>query len=417
MLRREERMMKSTGQELDMVVLPSDQDASGRTFGASELEALARVVGRGTLVSTKGPEVKSFEGRFAALLGAGHGIASSSGSSAVHAAIAAVDPEPGDEIVTTAVTDMGAITPILYQGAIPAFADIDPSTCNVTAESVEAAITARTRAVIVTHLFGQPCDLEGISAVARKHGVALIEDCAQAPLATSRGRFVGTIGDYGAFSFQQGKHITCGEGGITLTNDSAAARRIYLWVNKGYGYGNEKPDHDFIALNSRMTELQGAFLGAQLDQIQGVVQARRSTADLMTEILSGVEGVALPVARPGDVHSYWKYALTIDPSVVPGGPVRVAEGLRALGVPSAPRYIQKPAFQCTIFTEQRTFGTSRWPFTLAQPSALDYSRERFPGTFEALDRVLVLPWNEKYEERHVEFLGEAVRRSILAAQS
>ncbi len=408
--------MKSREQELDLVALPSDQDATGRTFGASELEALARVVGRGTLVSTKGPEVKSFEGRFAALLGAAHGIASSSGSAAVHAALAAVDPEPGAEIVTTAVTDMGAITPILYQGAIPAFADIDPSTCNVTAESVEAAITSRTRAVIVTHLFGQPCDLDGISAIARKHGVAMIEDCAQAPLATSRGRFVGTIGEYGAFSFQQGKHITCGEGGITLTNDAAAARRIYLWVNKGYGYGNEKPDHDFIALNSRMTELQGAFLGAQLERIEGVVHARRRTADLMTEILADIEGIGLPTVRPGDVHSYWKYALTIDPAVVPGGPVRVAEGLRALGVPSAPRYIQKPAFQCTIFTEQRTFGTSRWPFTLAQPSALDYSRGRFPGTFEALDRVLVLPWNEKYEERHVEFLGEAVRRSILAAR-
>ena len=396
--------------------LPSDQDASGRTFGDEERAAIERVIASGTLVSTKGPEVKHFEAMFCSLLGSPHGIASSSGSAAVHAAVAAVDPEPGDEIVTTAITDMGAITPILYQGAIPVFADVDPATCNVTPTTIEAAITPRTRAVIVTHLFGRPCDLDGIAAVTRKHGVALIEDCAQAPLATSKGRNVGTIGDYGAFSFQQGKHITCGEGGLTLTNDAAAARRIYLWVNKGYGYGNEKPDHDFIALNGRMSEFQGAFLGAQLAKLEGVVNARRRTAHAMTEMLDGLEGVGLPRALPGDEHSYWKYSVTIDPGVIPGGPVRVAEALKVLGVASAPRYIQKPAFACTIFTEQRTFGSSRWPFTLARPEALDYSPERYPGTFAALETVLVLPWNEKYEERHVEFLGEAVRLAITSAK-
>ena len=408
--------MKSTPSELEILALPSDQDASGRTFGEAEIAALTRVVRRGTLVSTKGPEVKDFEARFLSMFGAKFGTASSSGSAAVHAALASVDPEPGAEVVTTAITDMGAITPILYQGAVPVFADVDPVTCNVTPESIEAAITSRTAAVIVTHLFGLPCDLDGILSVARKHGVAVIEDCAQAPLATSKGRFIGTIGDYGAFSFQQGKHITCGEGGITLTNDSAAARRMYLWVNKGYGYGNEKPDHDFIALNGRMSELQGAFLGAQLDQLQGVVEARRRTAALMSDQLADIEGLQLPTAATGDLHSYWKYSLTVDPAVIPGGPVRVAERLRAFGVPSAPRYIQKPAFQCTIFTDQRTFGTSRWPFTLAKPEALDYSAERFPGTFQALDRVLVLPWNEKYDNRHVEYLSEAVRRSVAAVR-
>lgn len=398
------------------LALPSDQDASGRTFGPEELAGVERVLNRGTLVSTKGPEVKAFESGFAARVGARFATANSSGSAAVHGALAAIDPEPGSEIITTAITDMGAITPILYQGAIPVFADVDPRTCNVTASAIESAITERTRAIIVTHLFGSPCDMDAIMAVAAKHGVAVIEDCAQALLATSKGRHVGTIGAFGTFSFQQGKHITCGEGGITITNDDLMARRLYLWVNKGFGYGNEKPDHDFIALNSRMSEVQGAILAAQLEKLDGVVTARRAMANLLSEQIADVEGIATPFHYPGDEHSYWKYCLNVDLAAIAGGPVAIGNALKTLGVASAPRYIQKPAYECTIFTDQRTFGTSRWPFSLARPEAIDYSAAKLPDTYKALAEVLVLPWNERYNESHITFLAEALRWAVAEAR-
>ena len=397
--------------------LPSDQDASGRTLGQEEIDAVTAVLRSGTLVSTKGPVVKDFERRFAAMLGVAHATANSSGTSAIHAAIAAIDPEPGEEFVTTAITDMGALTPILYQGAIPVFADVDPRTCNLTAAGVEAAISDRTRAIVITHLFGCPADMAAIGAVAAKYGLPIIEDCAQAYLARSNGRLVGTIGDFGCFSLQQGKHITTGEGGITVTSDAAAARRIYLWVNKGYGYGNEKPDHDFIAPNARMTELQGAVAGAQLAKLAGSVEQRQKMATMLTELLGDIEGISPPSPLPGDEHVYWKYCLTMDHRLIAGGPVSVGAALRDLGVASVPRYIQKPAFQCTIFTEQRTFGSSRWPFSLARPEALDYSPARLPGTFAALDGVLVLPWNEGYREEHVEFLSAAIHHAVAEARS
>ena len=396
--------------------LPSDQDASGRTFGAEELAAVARVLQRGTLVSTKGPEVHDFEQRFATMMGAAHAHATSSGSAAVHAAVAGIDPEPGEEIITTAITDMGALTPILYQGAIPVFADVDPDTCNITAESIEAAITSRTRAVIATHLFGNPCDMAGIKTVAARHGIPIIEDCAQALLAKSGGNTVGTIGDYGTFSFQQGKHITAGEGGITVCRDGDAARRVYLWINKGYGYGTEKPDHDFVALNSRMTEIHGAILSAQINRLVRVVEARRQHAALLSEMLCGIEGIATPIERVGDIHTYWKYCLTIDTRIIPAGPMAIGAHLQRLGIASAPRYIQKPAYECTVFREQRTFGSSRWPFPLAQPSALDYSADRLPGTYRALAQALVLPWNENYTEAHVHYLAESLEAAIDATR-
>ncbi|MEM7385761.1 MAG: aminotransferase class V-fold PLP-dependent enzyme, partial [Verrucomicrobiota bacterium] len=199
--------------------LPSDQDSTGRTLGESEIAYVTRAIESGTLTSTKGEFTKQLETGFASLLGCEHTYACASGSAAVHIAIAAVNPEPGDEIITTSVTDMGALSPIMYQGAIPVFADIDPKTYNVTPESIEACISEKTKAIIVTHLFGNPCEMDGIMSLARKHGILVIEDAAQAFLSEYKGQKIGTIGDIGCFSLQQGKHITTGEGGLVTTKD------------------------------------------------------------------------------------------------------------------------------------------------------------------------------------------------------
>src|SRR5579862_3606960 len=172
--------------------LPSDQDGTGRNLGKAEIEAVTAAIRSGTLTSTKGQFVQTLERNFAKMLGVKYAYACASGTAAIHCAIAALDPNPGDEIITTSITDMGALAPILYQGAIPVFADVDPLTCNVTEETIAARITPRTKAIVVTHLFGNPCRQAEIQALADKHGIPVIEDCAQAFLATYDGRFVGT---------------------------------------------------------------------------------------------------------------------------------------------------------------------------------------------------------------------------------
>lgn len=391
------------------LALPDDQNASGRTLGEDELARLAEVIRSGVLTSTKGTQVAELERRFAALLGLPHAVACSSGTAAVHAAIAAVDPEPGDEIVTTPITDMGALTPILYQGAVPVFADVDPATGSVTAATVEDRLSDRTVAIVATHLFGNPCEIGAIRALADARGVPVVEDCAQAFLARSQGRMVGTVGSIGCFSLQQGKQMTTGEGGIVATGDPAHARRMRLFVNKAWPYGEPEPDHEFLALNSRLSELQGAVANAQLDKLESGIARRIAMADLLTRELAGVPGIETPAVRDGDVATWWRYPLRVDRDVIPGGPTALAAELRLGGVASAPRYIQKPAFACRVFKEQRTFGNSRWPFSIARPEALDYDIARFPGTLAYLDAVLVLPWNERYEEDHVRGLADAVR--------
>lgn len=392
--------------------LPSDQDASGRSLGDEEIELLARAIRSGTLTSTKGTFVRALEERFAAMLGVRHAYACSSGSAAVHTAVAALDPEPGDEIITSSITDMGALTPLLYQGAIPVFADVDPDSALLTAESVRARLSPRTRAVIVTHLFGHPCDMDAITAVATEHGLAVIEDCAQAFLAGWRQRHVGSLGTIGCFSLQQGKHITAGEGGLVTTDDPELARRIQLFVNKAWGYGDAQPDHYFLALNYRLSELQGAVALAQLDKLPQMVERRIAAAAHLRERLGQLDGVE-PMPVPAETRpAYWRFCLRVDAGAVPGGPAALGRLLSERGIASAPRYIQKPAFQCAVFRDRRTFGNSQYPFNLARPEAVDYHPSRFPGTFAALDRILVLPWNEAYARVHVDFIADAIGAAL-----
>lgn len=399
--------------------LPSDGDASGRTFSNDEAALVAMVLQRGTLNSTRGTMVTAFEKRFAQWLGRKHAIACASGSAAVHCAIAALRLQPGDEVITTPITDMGAITPILYEGAVPVFADVDHVTLNVTVDAVKAQLTDRTRAIVVTHLFGCPCDLDGLQALAKERGVALIEDAAQAFGATWRGKKVGAFGALGTFSLQQGKHITTGEGGIVATDDDELARRVFLFVNKAWGYGDQKPDHYFPALNYRLTELQGAVALAQLPKLDGVVAARRQVAAALQQALADVPGLTLPHDPAHGAHSWWKFAFHVDSGRVPGGPRALAQKLQAAGIACAPHYIQKPAFACELFRDWRASPVTWLPLQhnpRRERAASMFDRSAYPGALGGLDSVVVLPINERYTQAHVEHVANAIRAAVGALQ-
>lgn len=397
--------------------LPNEVNATGRTFDARELEFLRQAIESGTLNCTKGTFVNRLEQAFAQRLGVSSACAVTSGTAAIHCAVAAVNPNPGDEIIGSPITDMGAIAPILYQGAVPVFADVDPHSLLVTAATVAPRITRRTRAIIVTHLFGNPCDMDPILELAREHNLVLIEDCAQAFDATYKGKPIGTIGHIGCFSLQQTKHITTGEGGLVVTNDPRYARHIRLFHDKAWGYGDPKPDHYFLAPNYRMTELQGAVALAQLEKLDFSVRQRQRMADRLTNSLRGLGGIHLPLPTPGATHVYWKYCLSLDRDTVG----IVAQLLREeYDIASAPRYIQKPAFMCEVLRDQRTFGDSHWPYDgecRAQEPPVDYDPANFPGTMDGLAHILVLPWNERYTEEHTDFIAGALKDVLARVRS
>lgn len=391
--------------------LPSDADITGRNFGLEEAKNLKKVIESGALNSVKGTWVSEFEAEFCRRYSVDYTACLSSAAAAIHTAIAAVNPEPGDEIITTPITDMGAIIPIIYQAAIPIFADVHPQTLNIKAETIEPRITKRTRAIIVTHLFGNVCDMDPILELADAHGIPVIEDAAHALFSAYKGRKAGTLGDIGCFSLHQSKHMTAGEGGFVVTNNDRYAHHMKLFVDAVWECSGPPPNQQILAMNYRMTELQGAVALAQLEKVERVIQARVKNAALMDTLISGLAGVSTPATTPHSRHVYLKYCLHIDEKRITGGVDEFSRLLEQRGIWSAPGYIRKPVFMSEFIRDQRTFGDSGFPFRGPHRRglpAIQYRLDDYPGTTEALAKVCVLPWNEFYTEDDVRYIANAI---------
>lgn len=321
--------------------------------------------------------------------------------------MAAVDPEPGEEIITTGLSDAGTVLPILMQNAIPVFADVDPATGNLDPEDVESKITERTRAIIVVHLFGIPAPVERFREIADRNGLILIEDCAQAYLTrTDGGALAGTVGDLGCFSLQQSKHITAGDGGIVITGDAELARRARLFADKGWPRDTGERTHLFLGLNYRMTELQAAVAHAQLGKLAGVVADRRRTALRLTETVATLPGLA---AAPTEGTSYWQFPVYLDPGAAGGDAAAYAAVLGELGIGTNPGYLDRPLYRTPALADAVTYGRSGYPLTAAEHRP-DYSAGSCPQTEELINhRLLVIGWNENYTDSDVDDLAQALR--------
>jgi len=390
--------------------LPSVSNKSGRDFGHDELANLTEAITSGTLFRYGGKFVDQFERQFADMLGVKHGIASTSGTSALHVAVGAINPNPGAEIITATITDMGTLIGILFQNAIRVFADLDPKTYTMLPKSIEKRITDKTKAIIVVHLFGQPCDMDPIMQIARKHKLRVIEDCAQAYFAEYKGRLVGTIGDMGCFSLQQSKHMSTGDGGITVTDDDELARRARLFADKGWPREPGARDYMFLGINYRMNELTGAVASAQIKKVMGIVRRRRKIADAITERVRQARGVIPPFVRKGVTHSWWLYPLTIDQSKLKCDPAQFAKALSAEGVPAGVGYIGKPIYMSPVFQDHQTYGDSGCPFTCPHANPRKYEMADCPNTVEILKNIITLSCNEFFSEQDVEDIGQAIRK-------
>lgn len=389
--------------------LPTFLQSAGRSFGSAEERLVLEALRSGCLSRNGGTMVDRLEEEFAKMLGVEHAIACSSGTAAVHLTIAALDLEPGDEVIVPPITDIGSIVPILWQNAVPVFADVDRQTMVLDPASVRNTIGPRTRAILAVHLAGQPCDVTALLEIAREHGLALIEDCSQAYLATCEGRLVGTMGSMGCFSLQQSKHITCGEGGLVVTSDDAFARRARLFADKAWPRESGSLGSGrflFLAQNYRMSELQGAVALAQLSKVEDSVSRRRAGAAELTAKLRPLASVQPPQVPAHTKHSYWLYMLQVNESEAGTDARAFGEALKAEGVPAWVQYIIDPLYVSPIFAEGRTYGTSGWPLTEFSRQA--YRRGLCPNAEAALREVIAIWWNENYSSAHIEQIAGAV---------
>ena len=378
-------------------------------FGDEEIRLLTEAVRSQNLFGLGGGKVTQFEEDFAALYGVKHAVGSTSGTAAIHVAVGTINPEPGDEIITAPITDGGTIVPILYQNAIPVFADIDDS-YNMDPADVERKITDQTKAIIVVHLFGNACDMDAMVDIARRHNVALIEDCSQAHVTKYRGRYLGTIGDLGCFSLQQSKHMTTGDGGVTITNRDDLSERMCLFRDKGWtrqpGWGPRT--YAFLAPNYRMTELQGAVGLAQVRKVRSVVEKRMKLGHLLSDSIRDIGGLTPAPVTPGSEHSYWLYGLRVDAWEAK----TFAKALSAEGVACGAGYIGEPIFMCMeALCNKETFGTSTHPFDGCHTDRhYEYKAGVCPRTEDLLKHITTIRINEAMSREDVLNMAGAIRK-------
>ena len=257
-----------------------------------------------------GPRVKAFEDAFASYCGAKHAIGMNNGTSALHLALLAAGISQGDEVITTPMTFVATTAAILYAGATPVFVDIDPESRNLNPAKIEAAITSRTKAILPVHLYGQMADMSSICAIAKKHGLVVIEDAAQAHGAEWNGKRAGSWGDMACFSFYPGKNLgACGEGGAVVTSDEKLAGRLQCLRN----WGQEgRYNHVLHGFNARLEGVQGAALEVKLRHLEKWTERRRQVAAIYAEKLAGISGLSLPKELSEARHVYHIYAVRVN---------------------------------------------------------------------------------------------------------
>jgi perosamine synthetase len=298
----------------------------GSPYGPEEKAAVGRVIDSGWL--TTGLETVAFEDEWRRHHGVEYAYTSSSCTTALHMAAQLCRLGPGDEVVTTPITFVSTNQAVLAQGATPVFVDVDPRTYNIDPQRIADAVTPRTKALFVTHLAGQICDMDAILQIACEHGLLVVEDCAHTQGASFRGRFAGSFGDVGCFSFHAIKNMTTlGEGGMVTTNRDDFAVRIPWLRSMGSRYPDDPHDDGtpgprpygvddvdgYVPSNLRMTEAQAAVGREQLKKLDGFIARRREIAHRYSTELADLPGVSVPYETPDTVHTYHLYALLIDP--------------------------------------------------------------------------------------------------------
>jgi dTDP-4-amino-4,6-dideoxygalactose transaminase len=330
-------------------------------IGPDERENVREVLESGHLAA--GDQVEAFEAEFASYCGTAHAVATTNGTTALHAALHAVGIGPGDTVLTTPLSFVATANAVRLCGATPVFADVDPRTLNLDPERTEAAVRERdVDALLVVHLYGLPAEMDRFVDIADSYDLLLVEDAAQAHGATFDDRPVGSMGDVGCFSFYPTKNMTTGEGGMVVTDREDVVERARQFRNHGRSRQSSTYEHVSVGHNFRMTDLAAAIGRAQLDRLPAFVRSRRRNATALTEGLAD-SSLSLPPTPPGRRHAYHQYTVRTDERE------RLRAGLDAAGVDTGV-YYPKPIHR--------------------QPAYVGYDGE-YPVAETAADRVLSLP--------------------------
>jgi len=387
-------------------------------FGDADAAAVAEVIHSGMV--DKGPRVDQFEREFADRHGVAYGVTVNSGTSAMHTCIGAINPDPGDEIITTPWTSGGTIIGTLLHNCVPVFADMD-DTYSLDPEDVERKITPRTRAIMPVHLFGNPCDMTALRDIADRHGLWLIEDCCQSPFAEHKGQVVGTFGDIAGFSFG-GKHLSAGMGGIVLTNNRSLWDRAILFRDaalprRNGPYEGRPYANYFLAPNYRITDVIAALLLSQLQKVDGYIENKIRDARNIIDGLADISQIVPQKVREGDRHTYWMLGFTIDTDALGWTAPEFAKAVTAEGVPLGGPYLgtpeHGPLYRNPFLAEPRLYGKSHFPLDAGRDRPVDYRKVVLPVGEELMSRGISFSMVPTLTEEDVADIIQAIRKVAL----
>jgi dTDP-4-amino-4,6-dideoxygalactose transaminase len=380
---------------------------ASKRHGDTEKKYLEEVIDSDLLFFYVGTKVRSLERRFAEMYGMKHCIACNSGTSAVHMAVAALQLPVQSEVITSAITDMGSLSGILYQGLVPVFADVDAETLNMTPATVRQRITVKTRAIVVVHHAGLAADMDGFLTLGRETGIPVVEDCAQSYCCYYKGRLAGSMGVINSFSLNHFKHITCGSGGMVLTNDDALRYHATLFLDKCYQRDEGIRDPFFLAPNYQMTELQGAVALAQLEKVESVVAARSRLGIQLDALLRQIPGITPQATPAGCRHGYFLYAFRLDLRRLRCTSEQFSEALAAEGVPNKPRLITggMPVYLYRVFRNRSAFPGTEWPL-----EGRVYGPGDCPVAEAAFDEWITTNVYEHYTSTDIEEMAHSVAK-------
>ncbi len=279
-------------------------------LGKEETDYVLSALADGAISGFYGQYIDKFEKEFANYCHCSYGISTTSGTTALHLAMASLDVSDEDEVLVASFTNMATFFAVLYQGAKPIPIDIEPDTWNINPALIEERITKKTKAIMVVHIYGHPCDMDPIMELAKKYKLYVIEDAAESHGAEYKGSKTGGIGDIGCFSFYANKIITTGEGGMLTTNNAEIADKARSLKSLAFGISN-KYMHKYIGFNYRMTNLQAAMGCAQLKKIDGIIEKKREIASFYSENLRDIPGLQLPVEKTYAKNVYWMYHVVL----------------------------------------------------------------------------------------------------------
>jgi perosamine synthetase len=381
---------------------------AGKRFGDEEKQQLAEALDQQTLFFAHGKKTKEFREKFASRYGVKHCVTCTSGTAALHIALAACGIKPGDQVITASITDMGTCSAIMMCGGIPVFADLNPTSFEMDPASVEKLIGPKTTAIVAVHLTGAPCDMDALKKIADKHDLWLVEDCAQSYLTEYKRQLCGTIGDIGCFSLNDFKHISAGDAGMVLTHDDKLAHRAELFADKCYDRApNAARNPFFVAPNYRMCELHAAVGIAQLAKLDSIVARRRRYGDALHAGLAGLPGIIPQNFVEGARPSYWFYMFRIDQKVL-GPRFEFVKALTAEGLNASEGYVDRATYLYDVFTKKQGFGGSSFPFSLAPE--IEYKAGLCPNAEEIVNNVVRFSVSEFFTDDDLKQTLEGARK-------